>query len=540
MGSIGSQKNKIEVKSWRGEAAAILLVVVVAIWSVWPVVLRPGRVADFGKDGELIIWIVNQSIQKLHFGNTWGREGSFFDGNIFYPYKNVLAYSDMFIVSAFWGMVPVWLTGDPAAVSGAIMTLGQVLTMLIVYLWWRQMTGKKWAAMVGVIALGLSQIRWHYQVHLQMWSMQYWLVASWLVISWLEESKRKKTWKLYLGAGILGMQVWESVLPVYFAGLILGAWIIFNFKFLILNQFFNSEMLKNILLAVLVFGMVAFLPMRVYRQVSRDFNFTRSIREAANGGMSIDDLWGRFFSPGLYLLLLVAIVKISKTEFLNPKQIPNPKSQHYQKETKWLAAVLIMGLVMAMGPVVKWQGDTVKIAGKYPIPLPYAAAYYLVPGMPAFRTPSRWIWVAAWAASGLIAIAIAQTQNSKFKIQNLGIIAAMVVAVVGGTGLTDYRDVPKPEEYPSVYQWLSVQPGRVIVELPAGDENVEADRMLFSLVHGKNLLNGFSGFMPPERRRFLDKLNQEWPSESTTEELKRLGVDWVVDHRGGYTKVSKP
>ncbi|HBC73241.1 MAG: hypothetical protein UX91_C0012G0009 [Candidatus Amesbacteria bacterium GW2011_GWB1_47_19] len=498
----------IKSKSPAGEIAAIALVIGIGLWSVWPAVVRPGGVADYGKDGVLLIWIMNQTINRLPSGVISGGGKGLFDGNIFYPYKHVLAYSELQMVSALWAWLPVKLTGNPAVAAGTVMVLGQVLTMAVVYGWWRKMTGNRWAAAAGAVALGMSQVRWHYQVHLQMWSMQYWLAGVWLVSSWTAD---KKTWKLYTGVTLLGVQAWESILPVYFALVVLSA----QYSVLKIRLPINK-----ILTGGLLFGMVAFSPLRAYWAVSREMGFVRTIRDAAHGGMSVNELGERFASPGLYVLLAVSLLIIFN-------QIQRSK---YKKDSLWLGIVLIISLVMAMGPVLKWQDKTVKIGGRYPVPLPYAAAYYLVPGIQAFRVPSRWLWVSAWAASGLIALSLKSFQsNPNLKIRKIiGMFGVMAVAVTGGTRLTNYRNLLKPAEYPAVYRWLGKQPGKVIVELPAGDENIEPDRMLYSLKHGKYLLNGYSGFVPPEREKLLEKLNQEWPSPETDALLRNIGVDYVI------------
>ena len=202
-------------------------------------------------------------------------------------------------------------------------------------------------------------------------------------------------------------------------------------------------------------------------------------------------------------------------------------------------AVLIVSVILSLGPVVKWDDKTVKIGGVVPIPLPYAAAYYLVPGMQAFRVPSRWMIVAGWAMGGLIALGCNAPSNPPLNLRGgryggvkktLGILGCLMVAIMGGERLTKYKILPTPAEYPKVYQWLKDQPGQVIVELPAGNENDEVERMWYQTWHGKKLLGGYSGFIPPERARFLEKLNKEFPSEETILELENIGVDYVIVH----------
>jgi len=265
--------------------------------------------------------------------------------------------------------------------------------------------------------------------------------------------------------------------------------------------------------------------------VSRETGFQRTIRDAAHGGLNVNDVWGVFWSPGLYVLLGAAVFKIFN-------QIQKSKKIKINKNIKWLGAVAVISLIMAMGPVLKWNEKTVKIAGKLPVPLPYAAVYYLVPGMEAFRVPSRWIWLFGWAASGIIALGFSHLpfNHLSFKDKRLiGIAGAIFVAVTGGTRLINYRELPDIKNPPPVYAWLKNQPGEVILELPAADENLETGRMLYSLEHGKKLINGYSGFMPKEREKLLTGLNREYPSAELDNELKKTGVDYVIIHTDEFS-----
>jgi hypothetical protein len=228
--------------------------------------------------------------------------------------------------------------------------------------------------------------------------------------------------------------------------------------------------------------------------------------------MSVNDLWGKFASPGLYILLVAAVIK-----------------KGWLRE-RWLWILLIFGVVMALGPVLKWQDTTLKIQDKWWIPMPYGILYYLVPGISALRSVHRYIWLAALAASGLIALGI----NNRRKSIALG--GLLLVAIAGGGRLTPRGDFPKPAEYPAVYAWLKTQPGKVILEYPVYDwadknHGWEMYRMVYSLVHKKYLINGASGFMPPERGKLLEEIKVSYPSKQLDDKLGGLGVDYVIVHK---------
>ena len=54
-------------------------------------------------------------------------------------------------------------------------------------------------------------------------------------------------------------------------------------------------------------------------------------------------------------------------------------------------------------------------------------------------------------------------------------------------------------------------------------EQIEVERMYYSLYHGKTLVNGFSGFTPPLVYRLAQDPLANLPG----------GVDYIIDHRSG-------
>lgn len=443
----------------------IITLIVISLWSVWPVVVKPDRISDYGVDGILINWITNSAGKNIweYFGSSKSPMGGIFDGNIFYPYKNVLAYSDMFFVSGLLTYPFVLLSKNPGVVSGISMIVGQASCGIILWKILEQKTGNKWMAVVGALAFLMSQTRWEYQVHLQMWNLQYVMVGTWLVVCWLED---KRLWKLMMGSVILGVSVWESLLPLYFGLTMIAGLVIIKRKWD-----------RRLVWGGIIMGLIAFLPLKAYWNVGREFGVERSIREAAHNSIGIDDVFTKFWSPGLLTLTAVAI---------------------FRKRSKYLVGMMVLGLVMAMGPALKWKGETVKILRRYPVPLPYTVFYYLVPGFKALRTPSRWMVVFGIACGMQIAYGLADSKRG------VGIVACLLVAILGGTHLLKYKDLPSGLDMPGVYRWLGKQSGSVVLELPQGDENVETPRMYFSLWHQKRLVNGFSGFAPPEKEVKVD------------------------------------
>ncbi len=100
-----------------------------------------------------------------------------------------------------------------------------------------------------------------------------------------------------------------------------------------------------------------------------------------------------------------------------------------------------------------------------------------------------------------------------------------------GSGPMSLTKVPGP--MPDVYRWLGEQPGDfAVLELPfARAAPRESIRMRWSLIHGKRLVNGYSGWGPPlyngiqQAVRFL-------PAGRAIAHLRRIPFRYLLVHQG--------
>ncbi len=475
-----------------------------AVWSVWPIVRNPLDSVTDTWDSVFIVWQMNSNIQKIA-----GNLGTIFEGNIYYPYEHTKAYSDLFIPSSILSWLSVKLTGEPVAATSTMIILGQILLVLMLFGWLREFSKNNYAAILGTSAFSLSQIRFHYQVHLQMWMMVWMLLAMYFIWKYAKAGKSKY---IYFSFLLIAIQVWESPLPVYFYSLFLVIIGIFNRK-----KF--KENLKHLMIAGIMFLVLSFPVIKVYFDVSNEFNYVRPIREAAHFSASVDDYWNKFLSPGLYIIAAISLIILFTQKSINKKIF------------KFFSLSVFLSFMMSLGPVLKWGGQTVKLFGNIFIPLPYGILYYVIPGFGGFRTPSRWIWLFGLFLSFLIAYAF---RNWKFKKNVLVSVGLILLSIFGGTKIINAYKIPTVTQYPQVYKWLKDQPGNVILEYPmytwgAGDiAKTESYRMIYSLYHRKNLVNGYSGFSPPEWEKLVSRVDINFPNEEINKELSVLGVNYVI------------
>jgi hypothetical protein len=101
-----------------------------------------------------------------------------------------------------------------------------------------------------------------------------------------------------------------------------------------------------------------------------------------------------------------------------------------------------------------------------------------------------------------------------------------------------------PLTLPPIDEWIAEKAQTTgpfaIVELPVPDprDPARAARwhstyMLHSRAHWQKLVNGYSGFTPPEQDALFRKL-VNFPDEASLEALEQLEVSYAVMHRGAY------
>ncbi len=516
---------------------SILILIIIASWSIWPIITYFTTHIPETYDGLFITWNINETIQKIPNDLP-----HLFEGNIFYPYQNVKAYSETFVTSALLAYIPVKLTGIPIVAFNFPFIFGQIATILILYFWYFELSKSKWASVIAATAVGLSQIRMHYFGHLQMWGMQWWLLST-LMLWKFSHSGKIKHW--YFALLFFVLQMWESLLPAF--------WIILIGILLLPSIWKHLKHLKHSIAVSAIIALLFTFPILwLYFTFYQTFHTVRSIREAAHFAMSVDDLWGVFWSPGLFGLVVIIVFVYFLKYWKSVERHTGLRSgirllkyfgkkgrlrikPAMTKELRFLTLLASISLLLSLGPVLNYSHQTVKLFDKIYIPLPYSLLYYLIPGFSAFRTPSRFIWLFSFALGGLVALGLPKLPKYPKFLKLLMI----PVSILLGTRIITLYPIPQPQNYPPVYTFLQFQPDQVILELPiyssaAPHAENEVHRMLYSLSHKKKLINGYSGFFPLEWLKLTEKLNNEFPSLELEQRLKDREVKYVLIHKDEY------
>jgi hypothetical protein len=201
---------------------------------------------------------------------------------------------------------------------------------------------------------------------------------------------------------------------------------------------------------------------------------------------------------------------------------------------KFYLFILVLAWLLSFGPVIRCLGREI-IAG------PYNFLYHFVPGFRNVRVPSRFVVLMMLGLSVLSGWGILTVLNRwKSSRTRNGVTAGIAVIV-----LLEYLSVPLPlvpvpvkDRIPEIYTAVKKLPaGASLIELPMPahdhEEYEEAPAVYHSLFHGKNIVNGYSGYSPPGYRVVREAMEQ-FPSEATLRLLEDLDVDYILVHTEGF------
>jgi hypothetical protein len=190
--------------------------------------------------------------------------------------------------------------------------------------------------------------------------------------------------------------------------------------------------------------------------------------------------------------------------------VPPPSSS-----TRWDRAILFIGLGFAL----------------LTLPVVFGPLQRVVPGLDGMRVPTRAypfvsFALAFFAARGLDAIA-AQGRRRQ-----------VVFAAVAVLLLIELRDTMpwhlwyNRDQIPPIFDRIAQTPDvRVVLHLPIPPYPFEAHYMYFSIANWLPIVNGYSGYEPPEYVEVKQRVRRHLFDSSTLDYLSRLGVTHIAVHR---------
>ncbi len=510
--------------------AVFLLFLLWAVLMTWPLVtgLRH-QLASWG-DPVFQSWTL---AWDLHAWRT--HPLNIFDANVFYPYRNTLAYSDYLFGQAAL-IAPLLLkTGNAILADNVSLLLSYALSGFATYLLVVDLTGNRLAGIVAGFAYAFAPARMAQFEHLHLTS------AEWLPLAVLAARRallqRSLKWSAILGA-IVVLQGLFGIYYFYFLAILLG--IVFG-AYLIARR--DRPALISVARAgvACLIGAALLIPILIpYQHVHDDLGIERTVEEmnkwravpsdylaVSPRNRYLGDSLGKDYSrdlerdlfPGVILILL-AIVGL------------------FNRRLGWERWMLFG---VAVSSIILSFGLTGHIHG-HDIPLPYRLFYYLVPGFKAIRVPARLgllalVGLAGLAGLGLDLILDQFSRLSRARLVQLAAGAGLSVLLIFGMSVEYTTRIPLPGALPATlaqanrpdYAWLAEHPAPMI-EFPMGDGIIASSWPNFwSIFHWNPVVNGYSGIAPPVYYIFRDEM-KSFPSPRTIALLQGIGVRNVVYH----------
>lgn len=479
-------------------------------------------------DGVFISW----TIYAVSIFLAQGKD--IFQMPLYAPFENTLTYSDPFISTALLNIPLLFFTKNSVLMQNFHLLTGTIILYLSCYFLGKQLKFSNLASHFTAFFFTFSSIQMSYVVHLHTYLIAGLPLTFLFLLKWFESSK----WQwLFLTVGAFLYQTLNSPMNGFF--------IFFALPPLLLQKNMLEHVKKNWVLVcyystfTLILLGIFFTP---YFMTSQQFGYTRTIRDVAHFSFSLDRLFQIDLLFDFILLFLLWKTRIKTTNKLAKKQ----GSQFTIPTQKIALIIALVGIVLMLGPVLKMGDETVKVAS-FPIPLPYALFYYIIPGFKAFRASSRWIVLLNFGLALLFGYYANDSRlKQKFLYFSFGILLGSQLLF----HFSKFEMYKIPTNIPEIYEVVQKLDQENLKELTLAEFPVfswrmmpyaylENDRLMYQAYHKKTLYNGVSGFTPPEREAQWDQFWQDFPNKSSYKLLKTAGVDLVLIHYDLYEDMNQ-
>jgi hypothetical protein len=436
-----------------------------------------------------------------------------FDGNIFWPESNTLAFSDAMLLLGLAGWPLIAAGVHPAAVHNVLLIASFVFAGYAAYRLLRRLTNHTGSALIGGIVFAFAPYRFGHIGHLELlWTgfMPAALAGVYAVLA--RPTLRRGLW--------LGMVIALQALCSLYYFLFLVVWLVP--VTLLARLHVGCRVTWKHVASLSAGALVVVLALAPYVRPYSDARATLYDRPAEEiqrySAMPIDYVrapWGnwlygaqwaesleeRSLFPGVVVFILIAVsLVLVRSRLVVALAISGA-----------IAVDLSLGVNGVLYPLLRG----------------------MVPVLTSIRAPARFGAMALLTFAALSAIAAAHLLNAVSLRRQRWLTAAIVVALG-----VEYWSVPvSTRETPlspfRVHQWLAVQPRGAVVELPMPTpEALWRDEPLYqylSIYHWQPLVNGYSGFVPVSYVRLLEAM-REFPSDESLRRLRDRGVRVALLH----------
>ncbi|MDB5078563.1 MAG: hypothetical protein JWP00_487 [Chloroflexi bacterium] len=563
---------------WRYDLLALLFFGIISFILLWP--LSGHLAVSTNNEGDALeqVWVMGWGSHALTTDPA-----NLFNGNIFYPYTNTLAYADHLLAQTLQALPVYLLTGNLILGYGLLTLLSFVLSGWATYLLVKDISGSRAGGVFAGMVFAFASYKIGHLSQLNLLSTQ-WIPFCFLFLRRMLLQSREGTfrqaikqgWGTALAFGLFF--VLNSLSSFYYFFYLVPALALYLLVFFVYERRWPRPAFIVQLLGVgLLAGLLILPTLLPYAAVVADQGAERTPRDveqfSANyrfylGATPNNLLWGNSLSrlagtggeralfPGALAYLLGAIgllgplvvgaflkIRRGKVAAGNSPGEHSLRLTHTEKRERWAWVVIgLFALVMSMGWTLHLRG--------WDVPGLYRLFYNYFPGWVALRAAVRYsvfVLFALAVISGLAVAWLGRVDWAGLRRQiKLGqrtwplrrIVGLGLVTLLLAGAFLEYRNditytnpavLPNP---PEVYRWLA-DPANAgpVLELPAPPDtaNPPSIRSYYSTFHWQPYVNGIAAYIPPVQQD-IAALTNEFPSERSLAAFQGMGVRWLVYH----------
>ena len=446
-----------------------------------------------------------------------------FGGNVFYPERRALTFSDAMLVEGLIATPLIWIGLPPMLVHNLLLLGAIVASGVGMFVLARELTGSRGAGITAGLIFSFAPYRFDHYMHMELQWIMWTPWAFWA----LHRTFATGAVRYGLMTGLfVGLQMLSSI----YYGLLLGTLLGLCAICLLLAA--HGKRLR-VFKALLAGGAVAAIVCAAYavpylaskEQMggrSDDEIIKFSARPSSYLVATPDNVvWGRAFAsrgrperrlfPGALALLLALVGLLLK---------PPPRT----------AIVYLIAGAAAFELSLGFSGYS------------FRSLYDHVPMFQGLRALARAgifvvFFLAALAAFGYVAIA-----SSMRRIPRVTFFVLVVALLTAEYRVHRLVLFPYPNEAPPIYAWLARQPPGVVAELPMPLPEAlpgpDARYAYYSIFHWHPLLNGYSGFFPVSYVERADAM-RTFPDDQSILRLRRDGARYLILHIAAYPQEAR-
>jgi hypothetical protein len=498
-------------------AAVVLFYSALAVFFTWPLAtdLSTRVIAHF--DPPFSAWRLARVVHNMSSG------GPLFDGEIFWPAQQTLAYSDAMLVQAVlaWPLLAAGLT--PLAVLNLLTMAGVAGSATAAYVLARRLTGSTGGALVAGLVFAFAPYRRDHLQHLELQWALWTPLAFWAWHRTLDGGRARDG---LLCAAFVLLQLLSCV--YYGLFLVVAMAVVCPLTLVLRRDRLGPSALGGLAAGAAVVVLVAAAYQRPYA-VARDLVGERDLDETAGYSARASSYLAATPDNLLYGARTKALGDNERRLF--PGITPIAFSI-----VALVPPAQPVALIYGVATAVAWEASLGTSGHIYPL---------LRAGLPPFRSvraPARFATIVLLGLSVLTAFGLARTARMA--------TGRVVTLAAGALLILEYSNTPLsvqwiPRERPDVYTWISGQPKQVTLELPVPRMSElplhDAFYMYAQTWHWHPLANGYSGHYTQAYLDLLDALTG-FPDKQSSDAMSRTGIQRVILHRdlfrpGEYARI---